>query len=200
MIKSKISLDRKEGFSFIYELVDPSNGNIRYVGKTVNPKERYRKHLTQKNNSYKNQWLKSIYPNKPIMDIKGFYPNDIVDFIEIELIDLHLKRGIKLTNITKGGDGGATFLGKKHTSKSKGLISKANKGKKRDDLINYNKLSKSKPVIQIDPETKIHLAYFVSVSMASLITGFSKTNISKFCTGSLKPSIKKVGGHHWAYA
>ena len=199
MILSSQQIKRTDGFVYLYELLDPSNFEIRYVGKTLDPKTRYRKHLTQKNNSYKNKWLKSIHPNKPIMRIIDFCKDSEGNSREISVVKQYREKGIRLTNLTKGGDGGNTFEGRKHTEEAKRKISKANSGTTRYDLADFNKKTKSKKVEQIDPETNKVIASFKTVVEASRTTGCSKTNIAKFCNGNIKPTIKKVGGFWWRY-
>jgi group I intron endonuclease len=46
---------------YIYALIDPTTNEVRYVGKSVNPKRRYYEHkkLTDKN-SHKSNWIKKL--------------------------------------------------------------------------------------------------------------------------------------------
>lgn len=201
MIETKINITRRKGFCFLYLLSNPETMEVRYVGKTVDPRSRYRKHLTQKNNSYKNQWLKSLKKQflKPKMIIINVFEESIIDTEEKKLIKKLRDKGVRLTNITDGGDGGATTRGCNISTRHKEAISIANKGMIRNDLANFNKINKSKKVAQIDFETNEILNVFSSVSEASKKTKCSKTNISKFASGNIKSSIKKVGGYLWKY-
>lgn len=185
--------------AFIYALLDPRDNKIKYIGKSKDPKTRFRKHLTQKGNTFKHKWISFLLDNSmtPILNIIEKCSESIIDEREKYWI---AKYKNQICNHTAGGEGGATFTGKKHKQETKQKIGVANTGNKREDLSLFNRTSKSKKVIQIDPNTGIELAVFNSVVYASKITGCSKTNISKFASGNIKPSIKKVGGYHWRYA
>ena len=58
---------------FIYALLDPSTKEVRYIGKSVNPKRRYYEHLTSKSkyNCHKNNWIKKLLSEniKPVLEI-----------------------------------------------------------------------------------------------------------------------------------
>ena len=61
-----------EKITYIYVLIDPRDNNIRYVGKTVNPKKRLENHLVPsrlRTISHKNSWIKDLLKNnlKPKM-------------------------------------------------------------------------------------------------------------------------------------
>lgn len=44
----------------IYALIDPDTQQIRYIGKTQNPKQRLAKHLNDKKDTAKCQWVQSL--------------------------------------------------------------------------------------------------------------------------------------------
>ena len=50
------------GKVYIYGLIDRITNELKYIGKSVNPKSRYRKHLQESNkkNSYKDNWIYSL--------------------------------------------------------------------------------------------------------------------------------------------
>ena len=115
----------------IYKLIDPRNGNIRYVGKTINSlKYRLYKHIYDKplHNTYKFNWIQSL-------KILGLKP-------EIELIEIcddsnwrereryWIAYYDNLTNNTTGGENEYYF-----TEEIKNKIS--NKVKIAWDNINY---------------------------------------------------------------
>jgi len=92
---------------YIYALCDPRDDVIRYVGRTVNLKDRYRSHLRAKWGTHRCCWIKGL---KEI----GLKPKMIV----LEVVDeskcrsaemwwiAHLKDvGYDLTNHSDGGDG-----------------------------------------------------------------------------------------------
>jgi len=56
---------------FIYYLLDPLTGKIRYVGKTYDPKHRFGAHVRENGRSRKSNWVKSLISKgaKPVMEI-----------------------------------------------------------------------------------------------------------------------------------
>lgn len=189
---------------YIYKLVCPITNKPEYIGITKECNERYRKHLTEKYITLKNNWIKSLLKRdlKPIMVV--FDSRDTRD--EINKLERYwitkykYDWQIELKNMTDGGDGGETMLGRNLTKEQKNKISVANKGKIKPHLTEYNKVNKSRAVNQIDFETKQIIKTYSSVREASELTGCSKTNISKFANGTIKPTIKKVGGYEWRYS
>jgi group I intron endonuclease len=118
--------------TFIYTLSN-SNGVVRYVGKTDNPKRRLREHLyeSKKNpKNHKHYWIKSLINKgeKPILDIIDSVPISDWEFWEIFYISLFKSWGFNLTNETSGGETGSGMLGKRHKQESKDKIKFANIG------------------------------------------------------------------------
>jgi hypothetical protein len=199
MIVSNNSVDLNSPF-FVYTLSDPSNNKVKYVGITNNPNERYRKHLTNKKITLKNNWIKSLKSKglNPLMNlIDSDINRELINEKEKYWIIKHREWDCDLKNMTSGGDGGDTMSGRKLSEEAKKKISIANKGRTRD--MDYLNSKKRKAVQQICFETKRVIAEFESVVSASIITGCSKTNISKFANGNIKETIKKVGGYEWKY-
>lgn len=203
MIIKKIDcVDLKSNF-FVYTLACPKTDKVKYVGITNNPKQRLRKHLTSiKKPTLKNNWIKSLLNKglEPVMTLTD--SSDLrteINNKEKYWIIKYREWGCDLKNITTGGDGGSTMLGRKLTKEQSLKISLSKKGVKNPYVGINNKSTKSKKVSQIDFNTKEVIAVFNSVIDASKITGCSKTNISKFANGNIKPSIKKVGGYEWKY-
>ena len=56
---------------FIYYLLDPLTGKIRYVGKTYDPQHRLGAHVRENGRSRKSNWVKSLISKgaKPVMEI-----------------------------------------------------------------------------------------------------------------------------------
>lgn len=189
---------------YIYKLVCPITNKPQYIGITKNCKTRYRKHLNEKSITLKNNWIKSLLKKglKPLMVVfDSRETRDEINKLERYWITkFKYDWEIDLKNMTDGGDGGETMLGRNLTEEQKNKISLANKGKEKPHLVEYNKKNKSRPVCQIDFETKEIIKIFKSVREASELTGCSKTNISKLANGTLKSTIKKVGGYEWRYS
>jgi len=58
---------------YIYALVDPITNDIRYIGRTANPKARLRTHLKKDKNQAKSKWVegllaKGLTPKMVILD------------------------------------------------------------------------------------------------------------------------------------
>lgn len=90
----------------VYGLASSEDGKIRYVGQTTNSlSTRLRAHKTERPNTYKARWIRSVHRN-------GF---SVVCFVidrdaewnetEIRLIAWYRKNGARLTNATSGGEG-----------------------------------------------------------------------------------------------
>lgn len=93
--------------TYIYGLVDPFSKDIRYVGKTDNPKHRHRVHLKCVNDTHKDRWIKALlkngdYPSMMILEIVKF---DEWQEKERYWISLLNNKGCLLTNSSQGGQG-----------------------------------------------------------------------------------------------
>lgn len=118
---------------YIYALTDPRTDSIRYVGKTVELKERLLAHINDAKKGSKNwchRWIRTLLA-------EGFEPKQRVlqcvsecEWAEAERRWIaHLSvNGAKLTNLTKGGDG---LLGYVPTPEHIAKTSASNRGKKR---------------------------------------------------------------------
>lgn len=94
---------------FIYTLSHPITKEVRYVGKTRNPKERYKNHLNKDHNkrSHKTNWIESLKAQKlkPVFEIIDEVPENEWKFWEQWWIQQMVIWGFNLTNHTIGGDG-----------------------------------------------------------------------------------------------
>lgn len=98
--------------TFIYSLIDPRNGDVRYIGKSDKPKERLSCHLSERLyderiNKHKVNWLKSLIKEnlKPELFILDQVNIDDWKFWEQHYISLYRSFGFNLVNLTVGGDG-----------------------------------------------------------------------------------------------
>jgi len=117
---------------YIYGLIDPLTNELRYVGKSVNPKNRLRRHISDRNlhDSYKDRWIRKLLNinEKPILIIIDEI-SDNWQFWETFYISYFKCIGCTLTNGTKGGDEPPSTKGRKHTDFSKQKMSETKKGK-----------------------------------------------------------------------
>ena len=65
----------------VYHLVDPNTREVKYVGKSTNPRSRYRQHLkesAQRQNTAKKQWIHQLAKQgqQPVMVIASTHPDD----------------------------------------------------------------------------------------------------------------------------
>ena len=171
---------------YIYTLYDPISKEIRYVGKSNNPEERLKRHLSDyslcESWTDKNKWLLHL-KNKnllPLMTIIDTGNDSNIDELEIKWISYYKNTGLKLLNMTDGGDG-FNWRGKKHTNES----------------IEKLKLCSPfrKEIIQFTLENEV-VNIFNSMHECEKITGLSRTHISKCCHNGKN---KTVGGYYFRF-
>jgi hypothetical protein len=110
--------------TFIYILMDPITDEIRYIGKSINPTQRYRKHIyetkTKNLNNHKINWIKSLLNKnlKPKMDIIDSIEGDWV-WLEEYWISQFLTWGFNLVNSTNGGENPPSWKGRTHSDEYK---------------------------------------------------------------------------------
>lgn len=169
----------------IYFLRHPSTNEIRYVGKTNNPKRRIIQHIHvakyKLRKSHCCYWIGSILKanKEPIMQIiNWFNSEEDCNSAEKLIIDHFRKIGINLTNLTDGGEGqcgrvmseetknkikqtklktGNPWKGKKRPPEIGLKISLASKGRKLS-LEHRKKLSEAKKGRTIPVQTRIKMS------------------------------------------
>lgn len=94
---------------FIYALQNPVTEEIRYIGKTKNPKMRFHNHMNKRHNekTHKTNWIESLKKQKirPIMIIIDEVSEEDWKFWERFWIQQFKCWGFELVNHTSGGDG-----------------------------------------------------------------------------------------------
>jgi hypothetical protein len=98
----------------IYYLIDPIDGRVRYVGYSRKPEKRYEAHILQSFacRTHKETWIWSLVKQDilPILSIRCIVQGaDEAKRLEVALIASLKRKGIDLTNGTRGGDGSAGF-------------------------------------------------------------------------------------------
>lgn len=160
---------------FIYTLIDPITKEVRYIGKTSNPHDRYKRHLQKcyldkyDKNTHKSRWIKNLLEisEKPIMNIIDECDDSTVNDLEIYWINEYRKNGYNLTNLSNGGEVGVDWTGRKHTKESIEKISKS-------------KDKYKKPVVEYDLSGNI-IGEYESLIKASELTGCHIYLISNCC-------------------
>jgi len=129
---------------FIYTLIDPSNNEIRYVGKTNSIKKRLYCHVSRarngKSKSHKNNWIKSLLSKnlKPNIKILEEVAIEFWEESEIYWIEQLRQWGFRLTNVCEGGKGAKTGKRKPLSKQHKKSISDSVK-KRFENEPNYNR-------------------------------------------------------------
>ena len=116
---------------YIYELIDPSTNEVRYIGQTVDAYERLYNHLEEAKygNSHKNKWIRKLVKNgmRPILNVIDEIESDIY-FWEMFYINLYRSWGIRLTNIAISNlGGGDTFTNDPNKEKRRRRMSELGK-------------------------------------------------------------------------
>lgn len=142
----------------IYALCHPVTNEIRYVGKTINPRTRYKEHIGSTKGTHCNKWVRSLKPSIPI-----FVELEVVssDWIEAEQfwIAYFKSLGARLTNLTAGGEG---MVGYTATEETRKRISSATAGRRLTPehrlKISTNNRSKVGYKLSDEAKTKISIA------------------------------------------
>jgi hypothetical protein len=158
---------------YIYGLVDKSKNELKYIGKSINPQSRYRKHLQDSNKkiSYKDKWIYSLLENnnKPELLIIDEVNEDNWVFWEKHYISYYKSIGCKLTNISEGGDNPPNLTGRKRTKEEIDRISKSNTGKKRSEETrkNISLAKKGKPIPHLNNGKERSLLHRKNLSLST---------------------------------
>ena len=111
---------------YIYTLSHPTTNEVRYVGKTINIKRRYKQHLYDKLHSYKASWVKSLRNEnlKPILTII----EECCDENWEDRERYWITQFDNLTNTKQGGNGGDDYK-RVTTEETRDKLRQANIGK-----------------------------------------------------------------------
>lgn len=110
--------------TFIYALKEPDTGEIRYVGKADDPRERLRVHLCDKKRNHRTNWINSL-AGKPVLEVVDEVPVEHWPQLEVAYIEFFREQGCNLVNGTLGGEGHSGPLTPEHcASISAGKIGK----------------------------------------------------------------------------
>lgn len=152
---------------YLYTLEHPITNEVRYVGKTINIKRRYKQHLYDKRSSHKASWVKSLKNDslKPIMTI-----------IEECTIDTWQEREIywitQFDNLTNHLNGGGVNYVRTTKQETRDKLSAIHKNKKLTEK-HKDKIKKSinkKPCL-------INNLYYESTMEASRKIGIPSSTI-----------------------
>ncbi len=210
-----------DNLCYIYTLTDPNTQQVRYVGKTINPKVRFRSHKKdKKGRSYRVNWIKSLRKQKlfPIFEILDIVDNNDWEFWEQYWICQFKVWGFKLVNANAKGTGAINFkhseetkkrisissTNRKHSEETKKLMSDNKKGiifsdshieNLRESHLGQKNENFFKGIIQINIKTGEIIQKFKSLTEAEYITGINNSSLSRCC----KKNGKSAGGFYWCY-
>lgn len=94
----------------IYALLDPETFEVRYIGKTVNPKNRARQHLMAATGGTHTPvycwWRSLIAANRPhpVMAVIASSTSEEWEALEVEVIAQYRQEGARLLNVADGGN------------------------------------------------------------------------------------------------
>ena len=179
--------------NYIYTITNPKTNHVVYVGKTINPKERFGKHLSYKRDTKISRWIKEIKTQgvTPVFDIIDQTEGDW-KALEKHYILMYKSTIPDLLNVLPGGEGGNTFGGRKHLQSSKDKIGKSNSSKKHPELSDYNKKIKGISVIQTDMQGN-EICRYESFNDAGRGINRSSSRIRKMVLGLA--TVNHVGGY-----
>lgn len=163
--------------AYIYGLIDPRNNEIRYIGKTINPKNRLSGHITESKDinvvNYRAKWLRKLTKLglKAEITFLKTCSSDEYEKYETEFIKIYSNN--RLTNSDETGQG--------------------SKNRKREVLDRQSENS-GKKVYQYDLDGNF-LKEFRSARTAASELNLNHGNISRCCNGK----FKHTGGYIFRY-
>lgn len=133
---------------YIYALLEPETKEVRYIGKSVNPKKRFDNHLNIKRKQHCSCWIQSLKIKglKPIFSI--IEETDKENWIKREQywIAFYKNLGAKLTNHTIGGEGQSGIIQSAESNLKRSISLKGRKlgsySEERKRAISKGKLGK----------------------------------------------------------
>jgi len=204
--------------NYIYILLEPT-GEVRYVGKSVSPKDRYKKHLNEakkrKSITYKNNWIYSLLNKglKPKMEIIDQIDGEW-EWLEKYWISQMKMWGFDLVNNTEGGENPPAWKdGQSHSDEFIKSLSdrmkKDNPSKNMDDKWrnkisnslkgktpgNIDMIIKNRKVLQFNLKGDFIREFESMVDAANAVGLKNTSGIRSVCNGERF----KSGIYRWAY-
>lgn len=164
---------------YLYTLKHPITNEIRYVGKTINLKRRYKQHLYDKRTTHKSSWVKSL-------KVLGLKP--ILTVIEECTVDTWQEREkywiTQFNNLTNQLDGGgANYIRttKDETRKKISLIHKGiAKTKQHKDKIKLAKEKKPCIIDKVHYESTCEASRLLSIPNGTLFNRLNNKNYPNY--------------------
>lgn len=133
---------------YIYALVDPFTKQVRYIGKSIRPKERLTNHCNDRSITWRTNWIQSVLArgkHPELLILQTLDDTEDWQLAESEWIKKAREMNWPLTNCTDGGDGLVnppeevrqkiitTWIGRKHSYETKKLIGQTSRGRKHSE-------------------------------------------------------------------
>lgn len=169
----------------IYVLIDPRNNQIKYLGKTNRElKVRFSAHLSDKSNTKKTSWIKSLKSHnlKPIIKLIDVVEDDWAFWEEYWIINLKIL-GFDLLNHTNGGEG---MYGFKMSDETRAKLSKAFKGKRHSEEWKKRIGATNSIPIKVYTLDGIEKYLFDSATQACKELKLNRAHIAECCKGKLR--------------
>ena len=183
--------------TFIYRLIEPDTGDVRYVGKTVKILEhRLGKHISKAvvslKQNYVCRWIRKLAE-------RGLAP--IIELIEIAgdnwaereryWIAFYRGQGARLTNVTDGGEGAPGFV---HSAETKALMSLLKTGKKASEKTRAALSAAGFRRPPASPETRARLkaALMGHVTPPEVRTKISASHLGKVMSDAARLAMSKA--------
>jgi hypothetical protein len=116
-----------QGSYLIYGLIDPRDGQLRYVGKTARglarPYEHGRVSILRKDGTYKGNWIRQLHAEGLTYEVEVLEEHESPEtLVDAEQFYIAYFRGLgcRLTNLTDGGEG---VRGHRHSSATRARLS-----------------------------------------------------------------------------
>lgn len=147
----------------IYGLIDPRDGQLRYIGKSGRGTAwRLVRHLADTGRNYRTNWINSLKKlglRPTVTIVQEFEDSDILGQAEIHWISYFRAMGAKLTNLTSGGEGS---FGLKHSQEAKLKMSQARSGVLASQATK-DKMSRTRKGTVHSSETRVKLSRAMGV-------------------------------------
>jgi len=116
---------------FIYGLICPLSNKIRYIGKSINPKQRFKKHINYeiKSDTHKARWLNKLIKQGLMPELVIIEETSLDQWQEREKYWIEYYKN-DLTNETIGGDGRQAGWNHKQESIDKIIVALKQRSKK----------------------------------------------------------------------
>lgn len=169
--------------TFIYALMDPRDNQVRYVGKSNEPRRRFSKHLRAAQDCPRIRWIRALQRLnlEPGLEILEEVYKSAWEGAEQSWIAYFLHEGADLTNMTGGGDAPPIFRGP-HSEEARIRIGSASTGRALSeescDKIRRAKLGKPR-----DEETRAKISATLTGRKTGPLSEEHKHKISEALKG-----------------